>query len=384
MSQELRLLAVCNYPSDTRPAHQVFVRALLREMRALGADITVFAPEPVWSVVRAGSRFRLPPRREQRDGMSIHRPRYVTYSTIPLPFGSNTRRWSDGSRLRTLSREAAALEGSPNLCMAHFLYPHGLAAAHLGGLLRVPAVVSLGESSFDRYESTYKPEEIGRLLAGFSGIIANSPLIQERCVVRYGLPEGRVRVFPNGVNDRHFYPRDRAEARELCGLPPDGLIVVFVGQFIERKGPSRVLQAIRSRPDIGAVFLGYGAQVPSGPQVLHSGAVSHEDMPMWLSAGDVFVLPTLDEGCSNAILEALSCGLPVVSSDLPFNHHVLNDDVAILVDPRDPSALSHAISTLVDDPGRRSAMSRAALARSASFRLSDRAARILTFLRSFL
>ena len=384
MSGDLRVLAVCNYPSDTRPTHQVFVRALLREMKALGADITVLAPEPLWTLTKAGSRFRLPPRLEHRDGMPVHRPRYWTYSTIPLPLGGNTRRWSDRSRLRTLFREARTLTGSYDLCMAHFLYPHGLAAAHLGDLLRIPAVVSLGESSFDRYEAAYDPSEIGRLLAGFSGVIANSPLIQERCVSRYGLPEARVRVFPNGVNERHFYPRERGAARERCGLPPLRPIVVFVGQFIERKGPSRVLEAIRSRRDIGAVFLGNGPQAPSGAQVLHSGAVSHEEMPFWLSAADVFVLPTLDEGCSNAILEALFCGLPVVSSDLPFNRRILDDDVAILVDPRDANALSRAILTLVDDPDRRATMSRAALARSVSFRLSDRAARILTFFRSIL
>jgi glycosyltransferase involved in cell wall biosynthesis len=182
------------------------------------------------------------------------------------------------------------------------------------------------------------------------------------------------------VNEQLFHPRHRQSARQHCQLPLDRPIIIFVGQFTERKGPLRVLEAIRSRPEIGAVFLGYGPQVPKGAQVLFQGEVPHEDVPMWLSAADLFVLPTLDEGCSNAILEALFCGLPVVSSDLPFNHGILDGNVAILVDPQDVGALGQGISSLLDEPERRTAMHQAALLRSQSFRLTDRARGILTFL----
>ena len=268
-----------------------------------------------------------------------------------------------------------------DLAYGHFLYPHGLAAAVVGERLGIPAVVSLGESSFDRYDSVYEPGEIGDLLKRFEGVVANSELIREHCTRKYGLASDKVRVFPNGVNDRLFAPVDREVARRHCGLPLDRPIVISVGQLIDRKGPLRVMEAIEARPEIGAVFLGQGPQAPSGPQVLHCGVVRHEDVPMWLSAADVFVLPTLDEGCSNAILEAMSCGLPIVSSDLPFNHGLLSEDVSVLVDPMDIEELRGAVLSLVEDPGRRERMREAALHSSRSFRLSDRAERILTFLR---
>jgi glycosyltransferase involved in cell wall biosynthesis len=114
--------------------------------------------------------------------------------------------------------------------------------------------------------------------------------------------------------------------------------------------------------------------------VLFQGEVPHEDVPIWLSAADVFVLPTLNEGCSNAILEALFCGLPIVSSDLPFNHDILDDQVAVLVDPQDVQAITQAVFALVDSTERRLAMSQAALQRSKSFRLADRARNVLAFL----
>jgi glycosyltransferase involved in cell wall biosynthesis len=238
----------------------------------------------------------------------------------------------------------------------------------------------LGESDFGRYETIYSRHNICQLLDRFTGVISNSPLITERCVERYGLPETRIRTFPNGVDGERFYPRNRDVARQRCRLPDDRPMVAFVGHFIERKGPLRVLEAIRSRPEIGAVFLGRGPQVPRGSQVLFQGEVTHEEVPIWLSAADLFVLPTLNEGCSNAILEALSCGLPVVSSDLPFNKGILDEQVSILVDSHNVEALGQAIFSLVDDHERRNAMGRAALRRAKAFSLTERAQKILAFL----
>jgi glycosyltransferase involved in cell wall biosynthesis len=384
MDDSLRLLAICNYPSDTNPTFQVFIRTLFCEMASLGVDITVLAAESLGNLTKKGTGFRLAPRFERRDGLPIHRPRCLTFSALSLPLSVNTLRWSFNACINTVSREAKRIKGPFDMCLGYFLYPHGLAAVQVAEALGIPAAVILGESSNLRfYETIYSQIEIGQLLEKFAGVITNSPVATRRCIERYGLSETKIRTFPNGVDERHFFPRDRRSARQRCRLPLDRPLVAFVGRFIESKGPLRVLEAIKSRPEIGAIFLGQGPQVPGGPQVLYRGEVLHEDMPIWLSAIDIFVLPTLNEGCSNAILEALFCGLPVISSDLPFNHSILDDQVAVLVDPRDVRELAQAISSLVDDSARMQAMSQAALHRAQSFRLSDRAKRILAFLKTF-
>lgn len=384
MSSRFHMLANCNYPSDTRPAHQVFVRALLLEMASLGIDISVIAPETLWNIVKKRTGFRLAPSFEERDGLPIHRPRHLTYSKVSLPFIGSTSKWGYNAYIQSVLREVRNMGGAFDVCYGHFLYPHGAATAQLGTLLGIPSVVSLGESSFARYESTYTRSEIGQLLNTFSGVIANSTLIKENCVETYGLDENKIRVYPNGVDNAHFYPRNREEARKYCQLPLDRPIIIFVGQFIERKGPNRVLESIKSRPEIGAVFLGYGPQTPGGPQVLYQGEVSHEDVPVWLSAADFFVMPTLNEGCSNSILEALSCGLPVVSSKLPFNQDIIDEEVAILVDPQDIRELEGAISTLVDAEELRGTMGQAAIEKSQSFRLVERAKRIKVYIQELI
>jgi glycosyltransferase involved in cell wall biosynthesis len=242
-------------------------------------------------------------------------------------------------------------------------------------------VLSLGESSFRRYDVAYDARQTAALLARFAAVIANSPVIEAQLVERFGVPKGRIHVLPNGVDERHFFPRERAAARRRLGLPAARPILAFVGHLNERKGPLRVMEAIRSRPEIAAVFLGEGPQRPHGPQVLHAGAVPHEDVPVWLSAADLFVLPTLDEGCCNALIEALACGLPAVTSDRPFNRALVDGSVALLVEPSDPLALGTAIAELVADPERRATLGAAAIAHANAFRLERRADRILALLR---
>lgn len=381
-NEKLRLLAVGRYATDARPSHQPFVRALLMELAARGVDVTVVAPETLWGVAKASSGNRLAPRSEVRDGIPIHRPRYLGYSAIRLPGLGSTRRLSDWAYRRAALGATLALGQRFDLCYGHFLYPHGAAALAIGRRLGIPSFVALGESSFARYEAGYDVATISRLLRRFEGVVVNSPELQERCVRIHQVPAYSVRLLPNGVDRSLFSVRDQREARRRCGLPMDRPIVISVGQFNARKGPERILEAIRSRPEIGAVFLGRGPLAPEGPQVLHRGEVTHAEVATWLCAADLFVLPTLNEGCSNAILEAFACGLPVVTSDLPFNRAIADEDCALLVDPNDPGAIGEAIGRLVDDAELRSRMSASSLRRSEAFQLGDRAARMIDFFRS--
>lgn len=370
----LRVLACCGFPSRERPSHQPFVRELLAAVAARGADLAVIAPESIWA------RRPHPPRRSEVAGLPVHRPRFASFSEVSLPVVGSTGRWSDASYRRAALRAARSV-GPADVCFGHFLYPHGLAAAAIAARRGIPAVLSLGESSFRRYERAYAVREMAADFQRFRAIVANSPVLEAQLVERYGVPKERITVLPNGVDEERFRPLDRAASRRRLGLPEGRPILCFVGHWSERKGPLRVLEAIAGRPDIGAVFLGRGLQRPSGPQVLHAGPVPHEDVPVWLSAADLFVLPTLDEGCSNALLEALACGLPVVTSDRPFNRAVMDESVGRLVEPRDPAAIGAAIAELVDRPGERAKLAAAALAHARAFSLGLRASRVLALLR---
>jgi glycosyltransferase involved in cell wall biosynthesis len=175
---------------------------------------------------------------------------------------------------------------------------------------------------------------------------------------------------------------DKKQCRSQLGLPQDGFIIAFVGWFIERKGPLRVAKAIKQIPGkpVYSLFIGKGEQVPDCENILFKGTMPHDKVPIYLNAADVFVLPTLHEGCCNAVVEAMACGLPIISSDLPFNRDVLDSSNSILIDPNCIDEISQAICLLRDDLKLRSVLAEGALKRSELLTIDRRARAIVEFI----
>ena len=93
-------------------------------------------------------------------------------------------------------------------------------------------------------------------------------------------------------------------------------------------------------------------------------------------------MPTLAEGCCNAIVEAMSCGLPVISSNLPFNWDVLDENNSILVDPKNVDAIADAIIKLRDDKNLREQMAASSLKKASALTIDQRASDIIHFIKS--
>lgn len=367
------------YPSSFAPQRGTFVRALVNEFSQCGATVTVVAPEPykpLWKRQTLETSISS----AEHNGVITKTPTFLSCSDHRLPWGVTTFGWTVYSFARAALRMRTKKDSQPDVNYGHFLYPSGYAALFLRRKYNTPAVVALGESRLAYYETLLGPERIRKDLSQFSGILAVSKSNKDYCVEHMGVPQERILVIPNAIDSTHFYPRDRGAMRRRLGLPSEQTIVIFVGHFIERKGPMRLLAALRSLPDVKAVFLGQGPQRPEGPQVLYADAVSHDKVPEWLSSADLFVLPTLAEGSCNAILEAMACGLPVVSSNRPFNAEIVNDRVGRLVDPEDSAKLAAVIQDLLQDPVKLRTLGGAAAKRAAEFPLSHRAKIILDWL----
>jgi glycosyltransferase involved in cell wall biosynthesis len=144
----------------------------------------------------------------------------------------------------------------------------------------------------------------------------------------------KVLMIPNAVDTTKFYPMDKNTVRERLGLPRDVMIVIFVGHFINRKGPDRLLKAMELLPsDYRCVFIGEGEIKLAGPRVLFCGRVPNDKLNEWLNAANVFCLPTLAEGSCNAIEEARAVGLPIVTSNIPDITDFNSSADYVLVDP---------------------------------------------------
>ena len=110
------------------------------------------------------------------------------------------------------------------------------------------------------------------------------------------------------------------------------------------------------------------------------GRVENAKIPTILNASDVFCLPTLAEGCSNAIVEAVACGVPVDSSNLPFNFDILDDSCSILVDPMDEEQIYNAIKKIKDNPSYLRQLHEGCIEKSKTLSLEYRVDRIQEFI----
>jgi glycosyltransferase involved in cell wall biosynthesis len=260
-----------------------------------------------------------------------------------------------------------------DIIYGHFFYPAGRSAAQLGRAYGIPSVVRHGEGCLHARYLKRGTEDF----ADISGVISNTRRLKRYCEQELGIPDERVRVFLNGVDRSIFYPRDRVAMRRRLRLPLGQFLVAFVGYFSELKGPHRVLKAIQPLEDVSALFIGSHMGPDRidlrGNKAAFIGAVEHSLLPEYLSSADAFVLPTTMEGCCNAILEAMACGVPIVSSNSDFNDEIIDDEVAIRVDPDDTDQIRQAILTLKENPGLRETFSKACLLRSRQFDINTRA-----------
>ncbi|MFH1571933.1 MAG: glycosyltransferase [Gemmatimonadota bacterium] len=193
-----------------------------------------------------------------------------------------------------------------------------------------------------------------------------------RIVAGRGVPADRIRVVPNGVS-RRFAPMEREGARRQLELPPDAFVVLYVGLLVPVKGLDVLVRALGQWPDPAwtCVLVGDGPLRPElaaqadragiGARLRFAGRRPSDEMPLWLNAADVLVLPSLSEGRPNVVLEAQACGLPVIATRVGGTPEVVVEgQTALLVEPGDVTALAEALRRLAREPQRRREMGEAA------------------------
>lgn len=319
---------------------------------------------------------------EGAPAIRVFRPRYLGVSAWEAL--SCLGRFSP-TRITDLNFTAAArkairnLSPLPDALYGHFLYFGGVAAIRVGRELKRPAFPCAGEGvlwTVDRFGDRVAHADLKHATA----MIANNSDLGKTVSQRLGYPREKIFCIPNGADTARFRPLDKLAARALFGLPAEKFIVGSVGNFKYEKGVHRVAQAIDGLKGVSGVFAGSGPFKPEADNIAFCDRVPHEDMPQFLSGCDLFVLPTLVEGSSNATVEAMACGLPIIGSKRTFNDDLLDDQMAIQVDPLDVDAIRGAIERLRADDALRKKMGRRAREKAQTLDISVRTRRILEFM----
>lgn len=377
--KEIYSMKICvvslSFPT-TKTIDFVFVDQLCRAFADLGHQVTVIAPQSLTKCIMR--HIPVMPRHSyyktaQNNTIELYRPYTIT-------FGNSGVKLFRNSYSNAVGRAFRRLKNKPDVCYGHFwqcihtLYP-------LIKERNIPLCGASGEEDVAYYVHTSK-EYNAEVCTYLSGIVSVSTKNQQECL-SLGLvtPEKSI-VIPNAIDQTLFRKLNKRDCRQKLGVSQEDFVVAFVGQFVPRKGTMRLDEALKKvgDPGIKAVFIGSGSDNPDYDGIIQKGRVSHDDVPVWLNASDVFVLPTENEGCCNAIVEAMACGLPVISTDAPFNYDILNENNSIMVDCHDVDAIAEAIRKLQNDEELRTRLSQGALTMAEGLSINQRAKRIIEFM----
>ncbi|MDQ6624541.1 MAG: glycosyltransferase family 4 protein, partial [Verrucomicrobiota bacterium] len=161
-------------------------------------------------------------------------------------------------------------------------------------------------------------------------VIANSQMVKEEITQYYRYPAERIDVVPNGVPLAQFAPiaEQRASARKSFALASEDVALLFVGSGWERKGLATAIRAVEklNQPKLKLLVAGRGkARKYRSASVQITGEIA--DVTALYQASDIFILPTLYDPFSNACLEALASGLPVITTSSNGFAEVIDEGV---------------------------------------------------------
>jgi glycosyltransferase involved in cell wall biosynthesis len=324
------------YPAPWGRHRGLFIQRRLAALAHL-EDVTVVHAVPWFPIARPWPGGRRPSVTEDREAPRVRHRRMFYLPGILKGLDSH---WL---KTAVLAAAGEIQRACPiDVIDAHFGYPEGVGCVGAALALGRPVFITMRGLERPILTHAWRGGQLLRALRQCTGIVAVSESLKVLAVERGIAPE-KIEVIPNAVDRQTFRPGDRDEARRALGLALSDQLVVSVGMLVAGKGHHHLVDAIarlRTKDHrLRLAIIGGAAHEPAYPELLRRRIAERElegivrlegNLPpaavaTWLQAADVFALSTDDEGCCNAILEAMACGLPVVTTPAGDN--------ALLVDP---------------------------------------------------
>jgi len=291
--------------------------------------------------------------KEFRSGFVIYR----------VPFRSKPTRWNVFfSLLSFLVRKRRLYD----VVHVHGVTGFSLVASRIAWWLGLPVLVKAAtkgdfSSIFSKQDGKHKRYQ--KWLQKVACFVAVSEELKQE-IVACGLPEAKIRRIPNFVNTVKYVSclEERKKAlRAKRGIEDNRVIFLYLGRLVERKGVEYLLQAWQ-KAHLGTLWIvgsgeneeklkRFSSEMQLKDVVFHGATQAPLD---FYQSADVLVFPSLAEGSPNALLEALSCGIPCIATEIGgVIDMVQHGQQGLLVPPQSAEALAAAIQTMSSDPKER-------------------------------
>ncbi len=357
------------YPNAVNPRFGTFVARSLEALAKRG-DWRVTLINPIGLPPLALGRYRALadlPLLSEEGGITVHRPRFTLIPRIGA-------RRNAAAIVRAAAPLAQAIHAaSPvDVVDAQFFFPDGPAAAEIAQLLGRPLSIKArggditywGKQGFAAAQMVAAAQQAKGLLAVSEDLAGH--------MAAMGMPAERITLHLTGLDRDRFRPFAHPQLRQQLtrelgfAMPDNAPLLASVGALIPRKGQAIAIRALRSIPDARLVLVGKGedeamlralcAKEGVEERVFFAGSVDHDLLPLILSAADVMVLPTDNEGLANAWVEALACGTPVVTCTVGGARELIACDTAGRLVERTPEAVAAGVNAILAAPPEREAV----------------------------
>jgi len=287
------------------------------------------------------------------DDVEVHFAKHFT-----LPFNSSREKRGD-TAFKVVTKIIQEEEIEFDLIHAHFTYPSGYVGARLKERYGKPLIIT--GHGYDVYDLPFRNAEwnkkIKSILNMADHIITPSKSNYDK-LMQLDISDDKVSVIYNGYNSNLFEDVSTNKAKEKLNLPEDKKIILSVGNLELVKGHKYLIEAmkevIKREENITCLIVGSGSQKKNVNSLIDRLSLSkyikligekpHNEVPLWMNACDVFVLPSLNESFGIVQVEAMACGKPVVATFNGGSEEVIvNEKLGILVEPKDANELANAI-----------------------------------------
>lgn len=302
------------------------------------------------------------PMREERNGFTVYRL---------TQFGPG--------KVKTLTFTLAAifslmrLRNHYDILHAHLAFSPAIAGTIAGRLLRKQVIVKFGNSKsfgdIQRSRQTFRGRLRLAILRRWADIIVTLDREMEKEVLDAGFDPKRVVLMDNGIDSLEFQPcSNKQEAKSALGLNRK-TVAIYTGRFVPQKALPVLLRAMQSAKkschSLHLVLLGQGEEEPILRELSEELCLTDsitfvgmvDDVRPYLDAADIFALPSLAEGISNSMLEAMSCGIACIATRVGGTPDVLNNgDCGLMVPINNIEELADALVRLALNPDERASL----------------------------